>query len=71
MHGKRDKMKLILELSKENLSLAKGEALAVALPRKHSAIKNLLIVETDKKVSGLAYCKAIYKLLFTCSRAKL
>ena len=61
-------MKLIFALSKHNLPLSKAEVLSI-FPGKHSITDNLLFIDSRKTYfDRLAYTKAVYQHLFTCTR---
>ncbi len=65
----------ILLLSKENINLAKEEAIALLKPKKVLLKDNLLLVKATEKqlqpAKRLAYTKKVYRLLFECSNKKL
>jgi len=58
-------MQYLLLLSKENLKLAKEEAISIANTKDYKLIKNYLILKTEKKdFSRLAFTKKIFRILF-------
>lgn len=58
-------MQYLLLLSKENLKLAKEEALSIANTKNYKLIKNYLILKAkNKDFSRLAFTKRIYQILF-------
>ncbi len=62
----------LLLLSKENLKLAKEEALSIANTKNYRLIKNYLILETKKTdFSRLAFTKKVYQILFTTKKNNL
>ena len=65
----------VLLLSKENIGLAKEEAIALLKPKKALFKDNLLLVKATKKqlqlTQRLAYTKKVYKLLFECRNKTL
>jgi tRNA (guanine10-N2)-dimethyltransferase len=64
-------MKRIFLLSKENLSLAKAEVLALAGKKSCRMNENILILDTDFDFSRLAMTRKVYQHLFECSIADL
>ena len=64
-------MKLILSLSKENIELAKEEAIAIAETKKYDQNKNILILKTKNNLQRLAYTKQIFQHLFSCETKDL
>lgn len=64
-------MKLIFALSKHNIELSKAEVLSI-FPGKHELVDNLLFIDSRKTYfDRLAYTKAVYQHLFTCTRKAL
>ena len=58
-------MQYLLLLSKENLRLAKEEAISIANTKDYKLTQNYLILKTKKKdFSRLAFTKKIFKILF-------
>lgn len=58
-------MRKLFYLSKQNTPLSSAEVLALANPKEHELVDNLLILDTDfKDFDRLAYTKRIYDLLF-------
>ncbi len=64
-------MEKVLQLSKEDLDVAREEALALAGNRKFELIGNLLIIDASFDFTRLAYTKAVYDLLFVCRKNEL
>lgn len=65
-------MKLILELSKENLELSKTEALELLIPKSFEIKKNYLILETNSILyTRLAFTKKVSSVIFICTQKEL
>lgn len=65
-------MKKVFLLSKQNISLAAAEVLALALPKDYELYENLLIMETDfNDFQRLAYTIRVYDLLFIAYKNNL
>lgn len=61
-------MKLIFQLSKQNIELNKAEVTAI-FGSKSKLIDNLLILDSKEKYfERLAYTKAVYQFLFVCKK---
>jgi tRNA (guanine10-N2)-dimethyltransferase len=61
----------LLQLSKENIELARNEVYSVTSSRKFIVDQNLLMVDTKIDLSRLAYTHSVYKLLFFCKKEDL
>lgn len=65
-------MKQILLLSKQDIDLSKEEVLSLAKNKKYILLDNLLIIDdTFKDYSRLAYTKSAYRLLFISNQKNL
>lgn len=64
-------MKLIFQLSQQNLDLSKAEVLAI-FKGKSKLIDNILILDSKEKYfERFAYTKAVYQFLFICKKTQL
>jgi tRNA (guanine10-N2)-dimethyltransferase len=67
-------MKIILHLSKQNIDLAKSEALSLLDTEKYELFDNILIAENKKNMKPekrLGYSHSVYEFLFKCSKNNL
>ncbi len=64
-------MKLLLELSQQDLTLSAAEALAQTRTKTYYLIDNLLIISTTRDLHHLAYTKRVFTYLFTCTLPRL
>jgi tRNA (guanine10-N2)-dimethyltransferase len=60
----------IFSLSGENLSLAAAEAIAITGAKKHTLDGNLLLSDTIKNYSRLAFTRALYSVVFVATTTK-
>ncbi|MBN1502136.1 methyltransferase domain-containing protein [Candidatus Woesearchaeota archaeon] len=65
-------MRNIFLLSKENIELAKQEALALAKGRDYELFENLLFIDTDIDLhKRLAFSHSVFRFLFRCKLSEL
>ena len=66
-------MKYICILSKDNLDIAKDEALIVSNAKSHELKENILIIESEKEklYKRLAYTHRVLKFAFCCKKGDL